>query len=136
MLFVASDVSSALFLPEFSPRFRNDTAPPAFMTVPEAAVHEDDGAVFRENNIWLSRQIFSVKAVSVSKSVKDRANSHFRFGIPTSYRSHISTALFRTMNVRHDQAAPPLNFCGWLRLGSASIAISVFIATPVKNTER
>ena len=106
VLFVARYVPSALFAPEFSPRFWNDAAPPAVVTVPEAAVHEDDGAVFRENNIRLSRQVFSVKAVSVSKGVKDRADPHFRLGIPALYRSHVPAALFRAVNIGHDQATP------------------------------
>jgi hypothetical protein len=106
VLFVARYVPAAFFAPEFSPRFWNDAAPPAVVTVPEAAVHEDNGAVLRQNHIRLSRQVFSVQAVSVPKSVKDRANSHFGSGIPAFYRSHISAALFRTMNVDHDQAAP------------------------------
>jgi len=120
VLFVASYVSTAFYLPEFSPGFRNDFAPSAFVTVPEAAVHENNGAVFRENNIGLTRQVFSVKAVSVPKSVKDRANPHLGIGIPAFYRSHVSAALFRTMNVCHDQAIPErlsrsLNHCGKAR---------------------
>ena len=47
MHFVPSYVSITFFAPEFGPRFRNDTTPPAFMTVPEAAVYKNNGAVFR-----------------------------------------------------------------------------------------
>jgi len=106
VLFVARDVSAALFAPEFSPRLRNDAAPSAVVTVPEAAVHENNGAVFRHNNIGFSRQVFSVKAVSVSEGMKDRANPHFGLCIPALYRSHVPAALFRAVNIRHDQATP------------------------------
>jgi hypothetical protein len=107
MLFVSCNISVAFILPELRPRFRNDFSPSAIVTVPEAAMHEYYHAVFRQNDIWFSWEVFSVEPVSVAESVKRRPNPHFRFGIPALYRRHVTAALCGGVNVGH-AFTPPL----------------------------
>ncbi len=49
-----------LLLPEFNiARWHNSKFTPCVL-MPETSMHEDNGLVFRENQIWFSRQVFDV----------------------------------------------------------------------------
>ena len=51
MHFISCGVSIQLFEPEFAPVGRGRAILATLVSVPEAAVDEDDGFVFREKNI-------------------------------------------------------------------------------------
>ena len=129
MFFVASCISTAFYLPEFSPSFRNDAAPPALVTVPEAAMHENNCAVFRQNNIGLTWQVSSVKAVSVPKSVKDRANPHFGLCVLALDCRHIAAALRLNERLPHF-GYPAINVSRFDRGCRAAKSISVKCCGP------
>ena len=65
--FVAGDVAGHFLLPEFGVAFRHDILGTAAVAVPEAAVDEDDGAVFREHVVRGARQ--TAAPVRVCRSV-------------------------------------------------------------------
>ena len=111
MPFVPRNISAAFVAPEFRPRFGNDISPSAVVAMPEAAMHEDYRAVFRQNNVRLAGQVLSMKPVSVAERMKQRPDPHFRFRVPVLYRRHIATALLRCVNVCHGSDGPcPLPF--------------------------
>jgi hypothetical protein len=46
------------------------------MSMPEAAMHEDDGVPFRQHNVWLAGQVFPMKAEPETHPVQDTANAN------------------------------------------------------------
>jgi hypothetical protein len=58
------------------------------MAVPEAAMHEHDGAVFREHKIWTHLQQAWMEAVAQSGSVEEASKSQLRRGISLAHASH------------------------------------------------
>lgn len=74
------------------------------MSVPEAAVDEDDGFVFGKNNIRLTRKCAVQRAVdckSVTHAVEHGTDNQFRFGILRPDPAHVPAALFRRKCVGH-----------------------------------
>lgn len=57
------------------------------MTVPEAAVDEDHGAVFGQANVRLARQV-AVQAIAEAASVQRLADQQFRFGVLAANTGH------------------------------------------------
>ena len=64
--FVAGDVACYFLLPEFNMGLRHDIFGAVAVAVPEAAVDEDDGAIFRQYQIRRSGQALVVEPVSVA----------------------------------------------------------------------
>jgi hypothetical protein len=62
--------------------------------MPEATVYENDHPPLRQNDIGLSRQIFSMKAESITHFVKKTPHSHLRPGILDLDPAHVLRALF------------------------------------------
>jgi hypothetical protein len=62
--------------------------------MPEAAVHEDHLAAGAEYEVRAPRQVSSVQAIPVAKSVNNTAHHHFNFGILPTDRLHDPAALF------------------------------------------
>lgn len=48
------------------------------MSVPEASMHKDDGAMFRKHNVGLAGQIDTVDPEAVSELVEERADLPLR----------------------------------------------------------
>ena len=65
----------------------------AAVPVPEAAVHEDDGPVPLQHDVWTSRQAPVVKPKPVAKSVEHRTDGNFRSGIAGLDPGHVPAAV-------------------------------------------
>jgi len=67
----------------------------------EAAMHKNNGMVFRQHNIRLSRQFFIVQAVTESPAEKPAPQLHLRSGIPAANASHVVAAGLRAVYIGH-----------------------------------
>src|SRR5213593_4195665 len=67
----------------------------AAMPVPEAAVDENDGFVFGQDDIGTAGKIPGVKAETETEPVEQGANAHFGGGVLAANAAHVpGTALF------------------------------------------
>jgi hypothetical protein len=64
------------------------------MAVPKAAMHENHGGIFGQDDIGAARQIFSVQPEPESHSMKQRANLDFRLGVPGPHPPHNFASFF------------------------------------------
>lgn len=71
------------------------------MTVPEAAVDENNAIEFFKNHIRATRKVFAVQAKTEASSVKVLAKQNFRLGIFALNARHHSGSDFRTYDVHH-----------------------------------
>jgi hypothetical protein len=71
------------------------------MAVPKAAVDENHGMEFRENEIWLAWQELAVKPISQAECVEGAAQDDFRFGVPPADASHHSRPSCHVDDVDH-----------------------------------
>ena len=72
------------------------------MTVPETAVDEDDGLVFREDEVGLAGERAVERAVhreTIAETVEDRAQGEFGFRVAPANAGHDLGALFRSEDV-------------------------------------
>lgn len=98
---VPVDISLEFLLPEFAVRLWRGGVPTAFVPVPETAVNEDHGPVFREHKIGRARQISYVKPVPKSLGEQNGAKHPFRPSIfPANARHH--AAALRSGREAHD----------------------------------
>lgn len=68
--FVLLDVLPEFLSPEFLSGLRGVRVLAAFVTVPEAPMHEDDRAVFGQDDIWFARELLHMEAESVTQAVQ------------------------------------------------------------------
>ena len=87
---VAPLVTDNLFLPELGVGFGDRVVLAAFVAVPEAAVDEDDSAVFGKNDVWGTREALDVYAVAESEAPEGVTQAQFRL-------------CGGGMNLRHDE---------------------------------
>ena len=64
---ISGPISFDLVGPEFGSRLGQPEQVTVFVSVPIAAIHEDHGAPFWQNDIGLSRKIFTVEPETVSE---------------------------------------------------------------------
>ena len=79
-----------LFPPSVS-RFRQAEVGAVLMPMPEAAVDEDDGAVFRQDEIGFTGEGFVARAVdreAIAEAVEHRTQRQFGFRVPTADARH------------------------------------------------
>ena len=91
-----------LRLPEGVAGFRKAKIGAVFMAVPEAAVDEDDGAVFRQDEVGPAGQGFVFRAVdgeAVAEAVEHRAQGQLRLGVAATDAGHDFGTLFRGEDV-------------------------------------
>jgi hypothetical protein len=62
--------------------------------MPETAMNENHCAIFRKNDVGLSRQVLPVQPKPVAETMKKASHADFRSGIRAAYRSHVAAALF------------------------------------------
>lgn len=67
---VTRDVAVELGLPPFGTTFRGGCPFAPGVTMPEATMHEDNGAILRQDNVRFTRKIFAMKAEAISHPVK------------------------------------------------------------------
>ena len=90
-----------LILPEFSPRFWHDEFAAALVPMPEAAVHEDAGAVFGQHDVRSPGQCADAFAESVSPMPQFTPDSLFWACVLRMYARHTLVALIGCHAVRH-----------------------------------
>ena len=72
------------------------------MPVPEAAVDEDDGAEFRQDEVGFASEGLVFRAVhgeSVAEAVEHRAHGEFRLGVASADARHDLGSLLRGEDV-------------------------------------
>lgn len=67
--------------------------------MPEATVDEDDGFVFRQDDVGLARKILSLDAKTEPLCMEDGAEQEFRFGVLAFDAGHHPAALFSGNNI-------------------------------------
>ena len=82
-----------LILPELGVRFRHNIVFASFMSVPEASVHEDAGAVFAQHDVRFSWQAWMVEPVSESVRPQVFPDKDFRLGVLAFNCRHVVVAL-------------------------------------------
>ena len=87
-------IPSDLILPELGIRFRNHVILASLMSVPEASVHQNTGAIFPQHDVRLARQPRMIEPIPESPTPQKFPDKNLRFGIPASYCRHIVVALF------------------------------------------
>ena len=80
-------------LPELGIRFRNHVILASLMSMPEAAIHQNTGAIFPQHNIRFSRQTWMIEPIPESPSPQELPDKNLRFGILASDCRHIMVAL-------------------------------------------
>lgn len=96
---IASLIAFDLRDPEINVGFLKPEVLTVFMSVPKATVDEDDGAVFRQDEIGLAGQGFVFRAVhreAVAEAVEHRAQGELRLCVLSSDAGHDLGALFRS----------------------------------------
>lgn len=101
------------------------------MQMPEASVHEDHGAVFRQHNVGFAGKSAVQGAVdreAVSGAMKKGADKALRLGVPAPDTGHVPTALFGCERIGHpDNLASETGWCN----GTLTFPI---VFDPVKQT--
>src|SRR5216684_2697507 len=86
--FVPSLVSFELWLPKIQTGFRHPGESAASVTVPEAAMHENNLAPRSENEVGAARQILLVKPVAIAQREDQSADQHLGARVPGSHARH------------------------------------------------
>ena len=100
-LMVPLPVPPDLLHPEPGVRFRHHIILASLMSVPEASVHQNTGAILPEHNIRFSRQPWMIEPIPESPTPQKFPDKNLRFGIPALDCRHIVMALFYGQAVRH-----------------------------------
>ena len=80
-LYVALFVAFYFLLPELAIALWHYKVFAAFVTVPEAAVDEDDCLVFAQYYVWGAWQAFDIYAVAVAMGMEVAAHNQLGFGV-------------------------------------------------------
>ena len=93
-LMVSLPVSPDFILPELGIRFRNHVILASLMSMPEASIHQNAGAILPQHNIRFSRQPWMIEPIPESPSPQELPDKDLRFGILAPDCRHIIVALF------------------------------------------
>ena len=80
-------------LPEGGVGFGEDEVSASWMSMPEAAVDEDGGAVFWQNYVGRTGKSFYVEPVAETSGKEVFAHNELRFGIPAPNALHAYVSL-------------------------------------------
>ena len=92
-LMVPFPVSPDFLHPEPGIRFRNHVILASLMSMPEASIHQNAGAILSQHNIRFSRQPWMIEPIPESPSPQELPDKHLRFGILAPDCRHIMVAL-------------------------------------------
>ena len=98
---VAFPVTLDFGLPEVGVCFWQHKVFAVLVSVPEAAVDEDGGSVFFEDNVGGARELFHVESVSETLGKQELAHKKFGLGVFASYALHTFTPLLGIELVCH-----------------------------------
>ena len=87
--------------PKFSVGLGDSIVRAVLVAVPEAAVDEDDGAVFGEDDVGFAGEAFVVDAVAESQAPEGMTQLQLRLGGGGVDGGHVCMALFWSVIVRH-----------------------------------
>jgi hypothetical protein len=90
---ISRDVRLELGTPELHSGLRHVGHSASRMPVPEAAMHKDDEAVLRQDNVRSARQVLSMQAEAVSKSVQSRPHNPLRARVLGPDPGHVLASL-------------------------------------------
>jgi hypothetical protein len=71
------------------------------MPVPKASVHEDNTFVFRQHDVWPTRQALLVEAEAIAKTMKHAAHEHLGCCVLPANSAHIPAAVLSCQAVAH-----------------------------------
>lgn len=71
------------------------------MPVPEASMYKNHGVHSREDDVWLTGQIATMKAKPESLAMQQAANQNLGFGITATYPCHHAAAGRAIDNIYH-----------------------------------
>ena len=112
-LMVPFSVSPDLLHPELCVRFRHHVILASLMSMPEAAVHQNTGAIFPQHDVRLARQPRVIEPIPESPTPQKFPDKNLRFGILALDCRHVIVALFYGHFIWHHL----LNFHMWFRCG-------------------
>ena len=69
--------------------------------MPETSMYKDDCLVFRENQIWFSRQLFGMKSEAKTSAMQIFSNQKLWLGVLALNASHHPTTGSRINNINH-----------------------------------
>ena len=98
---VAFAVALNFGLPEVGTGLGKDKVAAAFMTMPEAAVHEDDGAILAEHDVGGAGQAADVDAEAESLGKQELAHQDLGLGVTAADAGHALVPLFGCQLVCH-----------------------------------
>ena len=81
------------------------------MSVPEAAMHEDNGSEARKHKIGTSRQVFPVKPETQSERMKATTQHQFGLCVTGSDAAHIEPPLVGCQDVDHGASGSIAGVC-------------------------
>ena len=99
---VAFAVTLDFCLPEVCVGFWHNEVFAVLMSVPEAAVDEDGGSVFLEDDVGRTREFFHVETVTETVGKQKLAHKKFGLGILAFYALHTFSPLLGIELVCHD----------------------------------
>lgn len=99
---VALGIAFEFRTPEGPSRSRYDAAMSADVPVPEAAMHENNGASGHENQIGPAGQGPAMQPIAIAHCGEQSTHDHFGAGVFSAYGGHATGALLGRKNV-HDQ---------------------------------
>lgn len=99
---IAMFVAFYFLFPEWGVALGHYKVTAAFVPMPEAAVDEDDGAVFAQHYVGGAGQAFDIYAVAVAMGMQVTAHDHLGLGVLALDARHAPVPLFFTHPVCHD----------------------------------
>lgn len=102
MLFVIGFIAIDFLQPPFRSRLWDDEIFAALMTMPEAAMNEDDGFVFGQDDVGFARQGFVVELVAEALGMEETADEHLGLGVFAADLTHVIAAGSFVVDVCHD----------------------------------
>ena len=100
-LMIPLPVPPDLLHPEPGVRFRHHIIFAPFMSMPEASVHQNTGAIFPQHDVRLARQPWMIEPIPESPTPQELPDKNLRFSILASDCRHVIVALFYGQTVRH-----------------------------------
>ena len=70
----------------------------ADVAMPKATMDKDGHAELRQHQVWFTRQILTMQAVSEARGVERLSDEPFGAGVPTANGRHIAATRFRRRN--------------------------------------
>lgn len=92
-LLVTLNCTSELGGPELCTSLGHGCARTSFMSVPEAAMNEDDSLVFSKDDVRPARKVPHMKAESIARCMKELPQKDFRLGVFAPDPGHVPAAV-------------------------------------------